>query len=106
MSKNKNEITVVQEGGLILIGGCEQVRMGFLTMAKNALLIFADNIGSLECGGYLENQEAIKAATQKLYDELMKEFAFKVKMTDRTGRFVLIPRESKKATALKMAGAA
>jgi hypothetical protein len=106
MSKSKKEITVIEEGGLIFNGTKDHVRTGFLTMAKNALFICADNIDSMEQHGYLANAEEIKAATQNLYNALMKETGLKVKMKDREGRFALVPRGRKPLEVFNMAGAA
>ena len=106
MSKIRDEITVIEEGGLIFKGTSNHVRTGFLTMAKNALFICADNIDSMEQNGYLVNAEELKEATQRLYDALMKEVPYKVKMKDREGRFDLVPKGRRTEESFNMAGAA
>jgi hypothetical protein len=106
MSRNRSEITIIEEGGLIFNGTSDHVRTGFLTLAKNALFICADNVDSMDQHGYLANAEEIKTATQNLYNALMKEAGFKVKMKDRTGRLELVQRGRAVPGKLKMEGAA
>lgn len=82
----------IDEGELTFRDDGEGFRNGLLNMAKNALFIIADNIGTMKCEGFLVNEETIKAATQKLYEELLKEFGYKVEKTGDDGRFDLVLR--------------
>jgi len=82
----------IDEGELLFRDDGEGFRNGLLNMAKNALFIIADNVGTMQCEGFLVNQGAIKAATQKLYEEILKEFGYRVEKTGDDGRFDLVLR--------------
>ena len=92
--RNSRQRFFIQDGELLFRDAGDGYRMSLLAMAKNSLFGLADNIGTMECEGFCTNKEAIRAAIQKLYDELLKEFDFKVQETGEDYRFELV-RKSK-----------
>ena len=81
------------DGSLAFSSDLKERREGFLMLAENSLVTFADSLNSLECEGFVKNDEKIKAKLQALYDAFMMEYKFQVNQTDDEGRFVLVPRE-------------
>lgn len=67
----------------------DETRDGTLMQAEYGLVSFADTLTTLECEGFLHNEESIRQKMQELYDLFMNEYNRYVSPIDAEGRFIL-----------------